>query len=66
MLTYYTIDVNKDRKPINGWLDITKSFSRDMILEREEAVYCAMMYIKSHKDDGVRVLRHDETVIEEW
>lgn len=66
MLTYYTIDVNKDRKPLNGWLDITKSFSRDMILEREVAEKYAMKYIKTHKDDGVRVLRHDETVIEEW
>lgn len=66
MLTYYTIDVNKDRKPINGWLDITKRFSRDMILERDVAVYYALKYIKAHKEDGVRVLRHDESVLEEW
>ena len=65
MLTYYTIEVNKDRKPVNGWLDITKklSHSDDMIMEKGVAVSLANKYHDKHENDDVRVLEHTESVI---
>lgn len=68
MLTYYTIDVNKDRKSVNGWLDITKkvSCSDDMIMEKDVAVSFAQKYHDEHENDDVRVLEHTESVIHRW
>lgn len=68
MLTYYTIEVNKDHKPVNGWHDITKEISRsfDMIMEKDAAMSVAQKYHDEHENDNVRVLEHTESVIYKW
>lgn len=68
MLTYYTIDVNKGRKPVNGWVDMTRKIMRsdDMIMEFEVAKTKAAVFATAHPDDGVRILKHVETVEETW
>lgn len=59
-MTYYTIDVNADRKPVNGWEDVTVKLhgSDELIMEKCVAVTLADKYAAKHQNDGVRVLEH--------
>lgn len=59
-MTYYTIDVNVDRKPVNGWKDVTVKLhgSDELIMEKNVAVMLADKYVAKHQNDGVRVLEH--------
>ena len=62
-MTYYTIDVNVDRKPVNGWKDVTVELhgSDELIMEKCVAVMLANEYAAKHQNDGVRVLEHTVT-----
>lgn len=67
-MTYYTIDVNADRKPVNGWEDVTVKLhsSDELIMEKCVAVTLADKYAAKHQNDGVRVLEHTIATAAVW
>ena len=67
-MTYYTIDVNADRKPVNGWEDVTVKLhgSDELIMEKCVAVTLADKYAAKHQNDGVRVLEHTIATAAIW
>ena len=67
-MTYYTIDVNADRKPVNGWEDVTVKLhgSDELIMEKCVAVTLADKYAAKHQNDGVRVLEHTVATVAIW
>lgn len=67
-MTYYTIDVNEDRKPVNGWKDMTVKLygSDELVMEKTVAVMLADKYAAKHRNDGVRVLEHTVLMTNVW